>query len=192
MKHLPFDRFVDMHDISKSVEAATSSGGVCYRCRRTVEKSHDKFFYCPEFGQLRYGGRWLHLDHILQGLREQIEPARTLSHWYTMCFEDPDNVNGLRHHVVGVGVDGHFVGRLDAPQMPEFAVVYRDEAAVAALPEASMYHGDSHEFIYKGWRPQLRAFCAKLGLDFSRLAATLGVSADHTDEEDTRWLVGWV
>ncbi len=187
----------DADEMAKDAELHTSKGVTCYRCGKDVEKFHTDTFYCKSFSEY-YGGRWLLWDNLRRVLTEHFERVgRPMSWWYTSAFEDPVDQGGTWHRVAGIAVDGQFLGRFESPHQPEFSIIYHDPG-LDALPEYRHHTEPNLEYVYMGWRGQLRAACEKayhrlgLAIDFADVTRDLGISGDRTGEEVTRFQVGWL
>lgn len=162
----------------------------CYRCGLDTSKFHSSRFVCRCFTMPSHLGRWLLWDDIRKTLAQHAS-RHTFSWWYAGRIEDPVEAYDHWHSVVGVAIDGHYAGRFEAPQMPEFSFIEWDTRA-DVLPEASMLTAPQHTFIYMGWRGQLRQFCRRARINPNSVARDLGVSPDRTGEDMARYETGWL
>jgi hypothetical protein len=182
---------IDASEMALDAQVDKSPNQVCYRCKEDVTLRHDKAYYCKAFSQPEHAGRWLLWDDIRRVLEKHVKP-RAMSVRYGMQFDDPfDLEKSSLHRVVGVSVDGRHGSRFESPHTPEFSLLFHDPH-LDKVPAYTDVHDPYHEFIYMGWRGQLRQFCEKFRLDFTRVALDLGVSPDRSGEETTRLQVGWV
>lgn len=183
----PNNHVVDGSVFGREGELEGLKGSLCYRCGQPPEIAHDRFF-CPAFSEYGEAGMWVPFNRILRTIRKHVK-GRTISVWTTNRVEELEGPLNEWHHVVGMAIEGKYVGRFDYPYMPEFSI-WKPSDRVWDLEHGSIAARSNHSMFYKGWRVALRPLRGVIP-DWFKFCKELGISPDHSTEELARRKSGW-
>ena len=147
----------------------------CRRCGEDPDKAHDNE-WCPAFSKTGEVGRWLNFSDLYSALRAEL--GGNLEIRPSCRTENREGPAGEWFNVVGLYRDGEYIGRFDAPYVPEYSL-WADRRG-------------QHSMLLKGWRASLRDLATKTGVRFERIAKRLAVNSDRTSEEIVRFGVGYL
>jgi len=89
------------------------------------------------------------------------------------------------HDIIGTAYNDKFACRFDYPLMPEFSC-YSEDYRGRWSPDPD------HDFLFMGWRRQLRVLAGKMNIRPSKFFRELKTSPDITSEEVSRKKLGWL
>lgn len=162
-------------DMTRKEEVDNSEVSICRRCGQDIAEAHDNG-YCPSFSSSKEVGRWINFSDIYRAIKREL--GGRIEVRPSCRTEDTEGPAGNWTSVVGLYRDGEYIGRFDAPYMPEYSM-WTDRRG-------------QHAMLYKGWRCALRDLATKTNVRFERFARTLGTTPDRTTEEIRRAIVGYL